>query len=99
MAEAFAQIDANIACNFTAANPYGYVKEPFIDEFLGCTSSEAYEDMLLFMKLSFEFDVFEKNMVFIIERVAWRCTLPAIKLPRSKSSANRASSIGAQRSL
>ena len=49
------------------ANPYGYIEEISVDEFLGRTSFEAYEKMPLFLKLGFAFGVFEKNAVFSVE--------------------------------
>lgn len=54
----------------TVANPYGYVEEISIGEFLSRTSFEAYEDMPLFLKLGFAFGIFEENTVFIPEQVA-----------------------------
>ena len=54
----------------TVANPYGYVEEVSLDEFLGRTRFDAYEDMPLFLKLGFAFGVFEKNTVFVPERAA-----------------------------
>ena len=49
----------------TIANPYGYVEEISLDEFLDRTRFDAYEDMPLFLKLGFAFGVFEKNTVFV----------------------------------
>ena len=54
----------------TVANPYGYVEELPVGEFLNRTSFEAYEDMPLFLSLGFAFGVFEKNTVFVPERVS-----------------------------
>jgi hypothetical protein len=54
----------------TVANPYGYVEEVPLDEFLRRTSFEAYENMPLFLKLGFAFGIFEENTVFIPERLA-----------------------------
>ena len=54
----------------TVANPYGYVEELGIDEFLRRTSFEAYEGMPLFLKLGFAFGFFEENTVFIPARVS-----------------------------
>ncbi len=50
----------------TVANPYGYVEELTIDEFLKRTSFEAYDNMPLFLKLGFAFGIFEKNTVFTV---------------------------------
>ena len=52
------------------ANPYGYVEELPLDEFLSRTSFEAYENMPLFLKLGFAFGIFEQNTAFIPERTA-----------------------------
>ena len=54
----------------TVANPYGYVEELPVGEFLSRTSFEAYEDMPLFLKLGFAFGIFEQNTVFVPERVS-----------------------------
>lgn len=54
----------------TVANPYGYVEELSLDEFLSRTSFEAYENMPLFLKLGFAFGIFEENTAFIPRRVA-----------------------------
>ena len=54
----------------TVANPYGYVEELSLGEFLSRTSFEAYEGMPLFLKLGFAFGIFEESTVFIPERVS-----------------------------
>ena len=54
----------------TVANPYGYVEELPIGEFLQRTSFEAYEGMPLFLKLGFAFGIFEQNTVFVPVLVA-----------------------------
>ena len=54
----------------TVANPYGYVEELTVDEFLNRMSFEAYEGMPLFLKLGFAFGIFEQNTVFIPERIS-----------------------------
>ena len=54
----------------TVANPYGYVEEISLDEFLSRTRFDAYENMPLFLKLGFAFGIFEKNTVFVPERTA-----------------------------
>ncbi len=51
----------------TVANPYGYVEEIPLDEFLRRTSFEAYEDMPVFLKLAFAAGVFEKNTIFTVQ--------------------------------
>ncbi len=54
------------------ANPYGYMEEPSVEEFLRRTSFEAYTDMPLHLRLGFAFGIFEKNTVFIPERLGKR---------------------------
>ena len=49
-------------------NPYGYEERITISEFLDRTTFKAYENMPLFLKLGFAFDVFEKNTIFIVEK-------------------------------
>ena len=51
----------------TISNPYGYTEVIPIASFLDRTSFKAYENMPIFLKLGFMFDVFEKNTIFIIE--------------------------------
>lgn len=51
----------------TIANPYGYLEEITIKEFINRTSFEAYDDMPIFLKLGFAFGFFEKNTIFIVE--------------------------------
>ena len=51
----------------TILNPYGYIENITIKEFLGRTSFEAYENMPIFFKLAFAFGIFEKNTIFIVE--------------------------------
>ena len=50
----------------TVANPYGYMEEVSLEEFLERTSFEAYEHMPLFLRLGFAFGFFEKNTVFTV---------------------------------
>ena len=52
----------------TVANPYGFMEEISIEEFLQRTSFDAYEKMPLFIRFGFAYGVFEKNAVFILER-------------------------------
>lgn len=54
--------------NVVVANPYGYIEELTIKEFLNRTSFNAYENMPFYFKLGFAFGFFEKNTVFIVER-------------------------------
>ena len=51
----------------TVCNPYGFTEVLSAERFLERTSFEAYENMPLFLKLGFMFDVFEKNTIFIME--------------------------------
>ena len=55
------------ANKITIANPYGFVEDISIEDFLKRTSFDAYEKMPLFIKLGFAYGVFEKNAVFILE--------------------------------
>lgn len=48
------------------ANPYGYVEELPLAEFLNRTSFEAYSGMPLYFKLAFAFGIFEKNTAFVV---------------------------------
>ena len=50
----------------TVVNPYGYMEEVSVAEFLDRTSFDAYEHMPLFLKLGFAFGFFEKNTVFAV---------------------------------
>lgn len=49
------------------ANPYGYTEVLSIEEFLARTSFTAFEDMPAWMQLAFDFGVFERNAIFIVE--------------------------------
>ena len=49
-------------------NPYGYEENISIKEFLDRTSFESFENMPVFFKLAFAFDIFDKNTIFIVER-------------------------------
>lgn len=49
----------------TVANPYGYLENISLEDFLNRTSFEAFEDMPVFYKLGFAFGIFEKNTIFI----------------------------------
>ena len=50
----------------TIANPYGYIEELTLDEFLSRTSYEAYDGMPFFLKAGFAFGIFEKNTMFSV---------------------------------
>ena len=52
----------------TVANPYGYIEEITLEDFLNRTSFEAYEDMPWFFKLGFAVGLFEKNTIFTISQ-------------------------------
>ena len=63
-------IGADIPANkITVANPYGYYEELTIEEFLSRTTYEAYDNMPLFLKLGFAFNIFEKNTIFIANEI------------------------------
>ncbi len=51
----------------TVANPYGYVEELSVDEFLQRTSFEAYENMPFYFRLAFATGMFEKNTIFTVQ--------------------------------
>lgn len=50
--------------NITAYNPYGYIENIRIDEFLNRTSFASYENMPLFLNFGFAFGAFHKNTLF-----------------------------------
>lgn len=52
----------------TISNPYGYLEDISIEEFISRTSFKAYEKMPLFLKFGFAFGFFEKNAIFIVEK-------------------------------
>ncbi len=63
-------IGADIPANkITVANPYGYYEELTVEEFLSRTTYEAYDNMPLFLKLGFVFNIFEKNTIFIANEI------------------------------
>ena len=45
-------------------NPYGYIENISIDEFLSRTSFNAYNNMPLFLKFGFAYGAFGKNTIF-----------------------------------
>ena len=51
----------------TVANPYGYLENVSVDEFISRTRFDAYENMPLFLRIGFVFGVFEKNSIFIVK--------------------------------
>lgn len=50
----------------TVANPYGYIEEISIEEFLDRTSFEAFDNMPFYFKLAFAVGMFEKNTIFTV---------------------------------
>lgn len=53
--------------NVTVYNPYGYIEDITIEEFISRTSFKAYKNMPLFLDFGFAFGAFEKNTVFYAE--------------------------------
>ena len=51
----------------TIYNPYGYIENITIKEFVSRTSFEAYSNMPLFLKFGFAFGAFGKNTIFYVE--------------------------------
>lgn len=51
----------------TIYNPYGYIENIKIDEFISRTSFKAYSNMPLFLKFGFAFGAFKKNTCFYAE--------------------------------
>ena len=51
----------------TVANPYGYIEEISVDDYLQRTSFEAYENMPFYFKLAFAVGIFEKNTIFTVQ--------------------------------
>ncbi len=50
----------------TVANPYGYMEEISVDEFLQRTSFESFEPLPFYFKLAFAVGIFEKNTIFTV---------------------------------
>ena len=50
--------------NVTVYNPFGYIENITIDEFISRTSFEAYKNIPLFLNFGFAFGAFEKNTIF-----------------------------------
>ena len=50
--------------NVTIYNPYGYIENITISEFVGRASFEAYKNIPLFLNFGFAFGAFEKNTIF-----------------------------------
>ena len=52
--------------SITVLNPYGYEEILTPEELLERTRFDAYQDMPLWMRLAFGFDVFQKNTLFLM---------------------------------
>ena len=50
--------------NVTVYNPYGYIENITINEFIFRTTFEAYKNIPLFLNFGFAFGAFEKNTIF-----------------------------------
>lgn len=50
--------------NITIYNPYGYIENITIGDFIGRTTFDAYKNMPLFLNFGFAFGAFEKNTIF-----------------------------------
>ena len=48
----------------TVYNPYGYIENIHLDEFINRTSFESYSDIPLFLNFGFAYGAFHKNTVF-----------------------------------
>ena len=48
----------------TIYNPYGYIENIEVKEFVDCTSFKAYKGMPLFYNYAFAFGMFDKNTIF-----------------------------------
>ena len=54
----------------TVYNPYGYIESISSNEFIDRTSFQAYSNMPIFLSFGFAFGAFEKNTIFVPERIA-----------------------------
>lgn len=50
--------------NVTVYNPYGYIENIHIDEFINRASFKAYDNIPLFLNFGFAFGAFDKNTIF-----------------------------------
>ena len=50
--------------NVTIYNPYGYIENIKVDEFISRSTFDAYERMPLFLGFGFAYGAFEKNTIF-----------------------------------
>ena len=48
----------------TVYNPYGYIEEINLNEFISRSTFTAYKNMPLFLGFGFAFGAFEKNTIF-----------------------------------
>ena len=48
----------------TVLNPYGYIENINVDEFVNRTSFKAYSNIPLFLNFGFAFGAFDKNTIF-----------------------------------
>ena len=53
--------------NIQIYNPYGYIENINLDEFISRASFEAYKNMPLFLTFGFAFGAFEKNTIFVVK--------------------------------
>lgn len=52
--------------NVTIYNPYGYIENINVDEFISRTSFKAYKNIPLFLNFGFAFGAFGKNTIFYL---------------------------------
>ena len=50
--------------NITVYNPYGYIENIHVDEFINRASFKAYDNIPLFLNFGFAFGAFDKNTIF-----------------------------------
>ena len=50
--------------NITVYNPYGYIENIHVDEFIDRASFTAYDNIPLFLNFGFAFGAFDKNTIF-----------------------------------
>ena len=53
--------------NVKILNPYGYIENITIDEFLSRTSFKAYKNIPLFLNFGFAYGAFDKNVIFFVK--------------------------------
>ena len=53
--------------NVAIYNPYGYIENISLDEFISRTSFKAYKNMPFFLSFGFAFGAFEKNTIFFAQ--------------------------------